>query len=380
MERRKSLNTSAQLAFKLYDAAFQALRNNYLAELVARGEMAVNQKGQPIHDLSVAQESELRARLRKLTPVMHTLMSKQSKSLAAGLYASKSGRSLSERSMYSSELKFGRRFKDNNAESTKSNAFEQVESDPGVAMVVMSVHSTDSAISHLAADGHEVLNIHDAHGTGLGTFEQTARNLNKATFQAMLEYSPAMELSDMLNRTVQGLTELLQDPTLPQEVKDSIGQAIELFEKEQGESLYNIVVQTRFNAAQADTIRLEALSQLRSIDQYALEGGNYVLTNQDRDAAQAKRAAVNGELAPQVLAALDGIYAVFPSAKPQTPATPAPAQTITQAFGPVGKSAIASDAGMVEFFRRTPDASVADVIDMLANSGKLGAVNMKDWP
>jgi hypothetical protein len=298
--QRNDFNKSAEMAFELYNAAYTGLRDAYIDELVKSGEIATNSKGQPIHDLTAQQETELRKRLSRLTPIMHTLMSKDSGSLAAGLYVSKSGRKLSTKSTYEGEIKFGSKFSDNNAASTTTRGFETIESAPGVAMAPMSTHSTDSAISHAAAHGNEVLNIHDAHGAGLGIFEQTAKNLNQATWNAMLNYSPASEMAATLSRTVVGLAQLLQQNDLPANVKQNVMKAIEKFAADNDldprNTLATVMANAKALAFKADDMRLQALAQMGSIDQYALEGGNYPVTDADRAAAGVKRAGLSDAL------------------------------------------------------------------------------------
>jgi len=63
-------------------------------------------------------------------------------------------------------------------------------------------------------------------GSGLDTFEQTARNLNQSTWDAMLRYSPASEMSEALNRVVLGLAGLIQEGKLPTAVMTTLAEAI----------------------------------------------------------------------------------------------------------------------------------------------------------
>lgn len=374
IEQRKQFNDAAQLAFNLYDAAYTGLRDAYIDELVQAGEIAVNSKGKPIHDLTAQQEAELSKRVRKLTPVMHTLMSKDSGSLAAGLYVSKSGRKLSTKSTYEGEIKFGTKFADNGASSTTTRGFETVESAPGVAMVPMSMHSTDSAISHAAADGNEVLNIHDAHGAGLGTFEQTAKNLNQATWNAMLNYSPASEIAATLSRVVVGLGTLLKSEGANPQVIENLNKV--LAESDLGMLLAN----AKNMAFAADDMRLQALGLMGSVDQYALEGGNYTVTEKDRAAAEAKRTALTQGLTAKEIEALAAISEVTGQASTAdaAPAVPAaPKATVTSLFGLIGTPAIASDTDLVEFFEGNPEASAAEVIKLLGAEGRMNAINRK---
>lgn len=374
--QRQDFNASAQLAFDLYNAAYTGIRDTYVQEQIAAGKIAVNDKDQPLHDLSQEQENELRGRLRKLTPVMHTLMSKDSGSLAGGLYASKSDRKISTKSTHESKIRFG----DNTY--TTARGMESVESEPGVAMAVLSIHSTDSAISHNAADGNEVLNIHDAHGSGLGNFAQTAQNLNKETFEAMLNYSPANEMAEMLSRTVIGLAQLVKDGSLSPEVMKNVQKTLADFAKKndlEPEAVLAVVMNNaRFMANKADRMKLETLSQMGSVDQYALEGGNYEVTDADRAAASEKLAGLNIGLTPNEQAALDSLASALGNPVPAVaPARtePKPAATVTDAFGPVGQSAIPSDPDLVAFFEANPNATAQQVLALLGQPNRLNRLN-----
>jgi hypothetical protein len=379
--QRNDFNKSAEMAFELYNAAYTGLRDAYIDELIKDKKIAVDGKKQPIHDLTAQQETELRKRLSRLTPIMHTLMSKDSGSLAAGLYVSKSGRKLSTKSTYEGEIKFGAKFADNNAASTTTRGFETIETAPGVAMAPMSAHSTDSAISHAAADGNEVLNIHDAHGAGLGIFEQTAKNLNQATWNAMLNYSPASEMAATLSRTVVGLAQLLQQNDLPANVKQNVMKAIEKFAADNDldpkNTLSTVMANAKALAYKADDMRLQALAQMGSIDQYALEGGNYPVTVADRAAAEAKRAGLSDALTAREQEALTRFAEVLGTEVEPAPVPAKPQATVTSLFGEIGAPSIESEPDLVEFFEANPEASAAQVIGLLAADGRMNAINRK---
>ena len=381
---RKDFNESADLAFKLYNAAYQGVRDAYVAELIAaeRAKPGTglafkedkNGTAIPIHDLTSGQEAELKKRVGALTPLMHTLMSQESGSLPAGLHISKTDRKLSARTTYQGEIKFGSKFADNGAASTTTRAYEMVETAPGVSMMVLSAHSADSAISHTALDGNEVLNVHDAHGTGLKDFEQTARNLNKATWNTVLNYSPANEIAQSLSRVVVGLAGFMEQGDVPAQVIANLKEVL-------GESsLAAMLAQAKELAFKADNMRLEALSLMGSVDQYALEGGNYEVTDENRAEATAKRAALSKEMTSDEAAALVQIASSLGQASTADAAAASPAPrkaTVESVFGKVGTPHIQSEGDLVSFFEANPQASAGEVIKLLAAPGRLNAINRK---
>lgn len=371
IKQRKQFNEAAQLSFELYNAVHAGLREEMIAKLVKSGDIAVNAKtGRPLHDLTAAQEGELRKRLAKMAPVIHTAMSKESGSLKAGLYAAKSARKLSTKNTYEGEVKFATKFPDG-TKSTTTRGYETVESSPGVAMLVMSIHSTDSKISHSAAAKGEVLNVHDAHGAGLTTFEQTARNLNRATWESMLDYSPAAEMQAALSRTVVGLADLITEGTLPASVMEKLTGVInKLAGKRKGDAevapenlLITVMEDMKATAFQADTIKLGALAQMQSIDQYALQGGNYEVTDGDREAVAKRQAELSHVLSPKETKAIARISTVLQGLQKGEPETNIEDDVLPtpNPFGELGTPVLPSDPGVVAIFEGSPRTSAGHV-------------------
>lgn len=391
MEQRKSLNEAAGLSFALYDAVYQGYRQQFLVEMVQRTKdgrtdgIALNGAGRPIRDLTRAEERELQKKVAAVLPIMQTLMAKDSNNLKAGLLMAKTDRKLSDQAMYSNTVQFGSPFADNQAFSVSTHGYEVGQAAPGVAIAPMSIHSTDSAISHYAAEGNEVLNVHDAHGSGLGNFTRTARNLNQATWNAMLNYSPASEMFAALERTVLGLDAVLQRSDVPDLVKQNLADAINKLAVKQNVSgdgfITSMVINSKFAAAQADKIKLEALAQMSSVDQYALEGGNYAVTVEDRAAAQAKLAEVNSSLAADTKAAVERIEQALESRlikSEKTAPVVNPGDPLWQNPALVqGKAQVASDPAIVELFEKNPKTTAGAVMDALMESGQLSPINQK---
>lgn len=391
MEQRKAMNTAAGLSFALYDAVYQGYRQQFLAEMVQRTKdgrsdgIPINGAGKPIRDLTKAEEREVQKKVADVLPILQTLMAKDSNNLKAGLLMAKSDRKLSDDPLYANSVQFGNPFYDNQAFSLTTHGYTTNPASPGVAMAPMSIHSTDSAISHYAAEGNEVLNVHDAHGSGLGNFTRTARNLNQATWNAMLNYSPASEMFAALERTVLGLDAVLQRSDVPDLVKQNLADAINKLAVKQNVSgdgfITSMMVNSKFAAAQADRIKLEALAQMGSVDQYALEGGNYAVTAEDRAVAQAKLAEVNGSISADTQAAMERVEQALesrliksektaPVVNPGDPLWQNPA--LAQ-----GKAQVASDPAMVGLFEKNPKTTVGAVMDALMESGQLSPINQK---
>ena len=314
IEQRRSFNISAQLSFDLYNAIYTGLREDRINQLVKEGKIPTNKTtGKPMHDLTRAQESALRKEIQSVMPIMHTAFSQKSGDLSGGILASKSASKISEDPLYQNQVKFGKPFPDGPS-SVKVAGMERSETAPGVAMAPMSVHSLDSYISHMAAMKSEVLNIHDAHGAGLANFQQAAINLNQSTWNAMMEYSPASQMADMLERVITGVAGLLDSGRLNEATQAQLQQVMANYAKQLKVSP-KAVLDVQMHAAKdlayrADDMKLQALELMGSVDQYALQGGNYQVTEEDRVAASNKRKNLSqniGNPAQAALATLSGL-------------------------------------------------------------------------
>ena len=314
MDGRKTYNDAAQAAFQLYEAARNALTETYMTELMDNGEMDFTvSKGVrvPNHDLNGEQRAELVKRLKPVTPILETLFSQESGQLDAGLAISKSSRKLSTAPEYRGVAHFGKPTT-TGSKSRATAGYERTLTAPGVAMLPMGTHSTDSAISHNAVMGNgkgatQVLNVHDAHGTGLQHFTRTAQNLNKATYEAMMMYSPASQMVESLERVINGMNELMQDEATAKVIGPHLKAAIaELAKKQPKEGkdtpLENILTDMVNAAAQADRIKFETLATMGAVDQYALQGGQYVVTEENRAEAAERAKHIRKDVGAELLA------------------------------------------------------------------------------
>lgn len=295
--QRTQFNQTAQLTFALYNAAYTGMREQMIADLVAKGEMAVNKTtGKPIHDLTNAQEKQLRKQLEALTPIAHTPMSKSSDELKAGVLVAKSDRKLSTSSIYQNTVKFGQPFADNGSKSSSVHGFEVTPTSPGVAMAPVLMHSADSAVSVRANPDGKAINVHDAQGAGVGGILATAKAMNAATWDTMLNYSPAAEITAALLRTVHGLDTLLQSGTVPEGVITSLASALVDFAAKQEVSPEGVLHLTaelaQGMAHRADSMKLDTMAIMQAVNQYAMEGGAYPVTDENRASAASLRSAL----------------------------------------------------------------------------------------
>ncbi len=387
---RDTINTTGNAAFSLYDVAYQGIRQNVIKELIESGDITVGnaKTPNPLHDLTADQEKLIEDRIAQLNPEVLTYMAKLSKnSEGAGLHISKSSRKLSQEGMYQNTSRFGTALPDTVDENGNTTAggfqlanaaYQRIREMPGVAMVPMMVHSLDSAISHLALMGRQVLNVHDAHGTGLKGFIETAHALNKATWKAVLNYSPAAEMRDSFKNTLMGMDTLLQSKENTEVVIQELRNRLTKMANDQAEwidgekvpmplhQVLTAVASDMYNTAyKSDKTKYETMAQLQYVDQYALEGGQYEVTDADRAEAQALLDGMGKNTVPHsVWNAIDRINEVVLGVKTNTANSP---------YGELGKSSIASDMDLVHVFEDQPLQKSGDIAKLIMD--KLSPAN-----
>ena len=372
LKRSKLVTQTANLAYGLYEAVYTASRDAMVEELgIPRT------KAGPIHDLSKAQEAELAERLKDILPAMHTAMSKDEGNISSGILLAKKGRKQNNSAAYKVEVTFGSKLK-NNASQLTSSGRSVVQEDPGVIAISGTTHALDSAISLDAQRTNHVVNNHDAVGAGINTLATSADSLNKSTWTRTLNYSPLNEAHDALMRVVQGIVAMDQRGELTPEIQVAIKEMLQKLAKKNRvskvESLLDTTVFGIFNEAlAANKVKFGAMSQWAVIDQYAMDGGSYTVTKEDRKEANDRFNALSIVRLPADLAALDDFAAlifgawagVVRDAPVAQPADAPKKETLTSVFGPLGTPKIAPDADLVAFFEANPEASFKRVLQGL---------------
>lgn len=326
LNRRDTVNQSAQLAFDLYNAAKEALTENAMAN---SADVARDSKGNALTGLTRQQEQAIEKQLKGMEPVLQTAMSLESGKLSSGMHMSKTQRQLDASEQYGSEV-----FIDGTVPTIQPDGsiatpkraevsgMRTVQISPGVAPFITSIHSTDSAIASGAYTQMNALNVHDALIVGLENVEKVGQALNKQTFDAMLNYSAPSEMVATLERTLSGIPALLADeniaPLLQPKLKALLA---ERAQKKRG-SIETALGAIRFVAESADTDKLNMLNEMRAVSQYATDGGSYIVTEADRAAVAEKLEKVGqyDQAAADIAASIDDLVNAAPLvAKPSAP-------------------------------------------------------------
>jgi len=291
---KDAITTGSNLAFNIYNATYQ-----YLRDMIG-------------DSITFEQEEAIRERIKGMLPTVATQFSKESDNGADARIPmmGKRNRRESRRPGYRSVLRFKPfQLEDGTSLSTMTTyGYENLDDSPSVSMVAMPTHSLDSRTSHGAVKGTEALNIHDADLTGVGRIVDQAHRLNTNLWNALLEYSPVREVANGLMRTIQAIPVVVAsmtkeeadayismlaahlkqpDPSRKANSKDAYAQIVESMT-----ALYGY-------AAQADTQKLGFMANMAYLSQYAYEGGALEVTDAMRQAASAKLMTVDKAFTPE---------------------------------------------------------------------------------
>lgn len=406
IDRKNGLNSTAQSTYGIFEALYEGMRQHHVEELIQKNEIPLNKKGERIGDLSKKQEKSFKQSMRNLLPVIHSVSSKRDKNLKNGMMMAKVRRKQNRDPSYATKVDFGTKLGNGKTSLANFGITKKLES-PGVAMGSATTHSADSFISHMTQIERDVLNVHDAVGDGVLGLKDSARLMNMHTWQALMEYSPLAEAHASLERMVIGLANMVADseisPQALQNVQEYLVAAAKDHETTAAKVLELMVTISKGNAAAADKKKYGFLGQLASVDQYAFNGGSYLVTDKDRAEALAKKEAVSAELSAELTAALKtlenimdmkpGDVVVTPTANvldeevaetpdedetPEGDVTPdGEVETSVDPLGEVGESVIESEPALVEFFAKNPNVYARRVIgglrSMLSSNPELMA-------
>lgn len=318
--RRNVINQTAQLSFDLYNAVREGV-----TEFVegTSAEVARNNAGEAIRTLTKEQLTQVDALMGDMAPILQTAMSQASGQREAGMYMAKSQRKLDSSLPYEQEVAFGDMVNTIAPDgqmmgigSSKVSSTRTEDIDPGVMPFITSIHSSDSAIASAVYGQMEALNVHDALGVDLNNVAKVGQELNKATFNTLMEYSSPSSMGKMLEEVLAGASKVMQDPALAALIQPKLrAKMVQRKEKKRG-SIAEQLTAIRETARQADTDKLTMMAELKAIGQYATEGGSYMVTDADRAAAATKLSELGNNIDPgsdAVAAMLDTAASIDPA-------------------------------------------------------------------
>ncbi len=393
--QRQEVNIAAQLTHEIYDSVETSLRDDFINEQMDAGNIPfriVKGEREPLHALTNPQINTIQNKIKDIAPFVHTYMSTQGDKITDGVYMSKRDQRLSDKAFAKNKSNFGTGVKGTSVFSKKAkrnieqqsisvSSNETISTSPGVRTVPVLTHSSEvaSLLGSLSKD-LEQLNIFDAVGAGVDGVQPAAGSINKSLWNVLLNYSPATEVYNSMTRSIKGYSNLIEAGTMPPAALDKLVLALEgiASKNEEGATfgpgmLLQLVQNMKSTAFKADDIKLDTMSQMTSVDQYALEGGNYNVTETDRAAAVAKRTELTKEVDGETIKAINIIEDALSEQlkkkdiefKPANEEDPAVKPVKKSPFGDLGVSTVASDPELVEIFEKRPETNAKSVIALL---------------
>lgn len=390
---RDRLNYVAQTTYSLHEAVYSGMRAAYVNLLASKGELPTDRNGKVIGDLNADQEAVFAAQLKNVEPIIQTAFSKQSGDTNGGLRAAKRKTKRNPDPAYEARVYFTKKQALGEG-SVGTSGLSPMSESPGVAMGSATTHSFDSWTSHSVQAEMDVLNVHDAIGTGVLKLRDGAALINQKLFEGLIEYSPAEEAYQSLSNVVAGIADLAQANALSQEALDNLQKVLFKISKDmettKGDALQSLLSYAKQAAYDANTMKLNVLAKITYVDQYAFEGGNYKVTKQDRDLIAERLAEQTMDLSAQDAVSLKALNKLAQTKKvpdSKTLAVPAQAQVqeesfedgdefdvvdeaastkpVSSAFGALGTPVIAADKGLVLFFEQNQETTAGRVIQEL---------------
>lgn len=415
--RRNVINQTAQLSFDLFNAVREGVTEFVEANspevpkgMVYKTDPTTGKKVgnlEPIRTLTKPQQAQVNELMGDMAPILQTALSTASNQPDAGIMLAKSQKTMDSSAAYEQEVAFGEMVNTiapdgsmNGIGSTRLSSSRTTDVDPGVMSFIVSIHGLDSFNASSVYKDMDALNVHDALGVDLNNVAKVGQELNKATFEGMLLYSSATAMSNTLDKVLAGASKVMQNPELAALIQPKLREKmVARAEKKRG-SISEQLTAIRETAKQADTDKLEMLSNMQAIGQYATDGGSYLVSNADRAKAQTKLGEVGSTFdaaAVAVAAKLDtdasiesATYVAGKKAElsNQSVTTLAPATSLntlasleqTPAIAQVIDSMVSGNRTLADALQTLPEYQAAEVINAVNNAsgeklsvwGKLG--------
>lgn len=368
---RANINQAGNNAWALYHIAYDHLLNLRTKELAEQGLIPTDSQGRPLQEPSAEVIAEIREQLKPLEPIVRTPMAKRNNETAAGLWLGKNTNRLAtpDDVPYIQRVAIGDPLPGRKANSRlEARGNVTTAEAPGVSPMIMLIHSLESAITEGTYEAFDTLHIFDAEGFKLSDTTEGAKSLNKNTYRMSADYSVGIEVFNTYSQVMQAFEELSKTYPELQEAKAK-------YQKEAKTNFATALKNLEISALRSEVGKQLFLSRLKSVDQFALEDGQYDVTDHERavtrrraEKLQARLDALMGRTTADTTAPEESRTEAAPaSVEERVPEAPAgrkyPADT---PWGRVGDPIQASDESLVNFFESTPNPTPRQLLTEVA--------------
>jgi len=398
-ESTRTYNQLASTLNSIYENIYVVKRQEFIQELIAKEKAKpgtgmpyglgkvdpntgkpIKDKETPLRDLTTKEEEELAKRLAPVFPIVQTLLSRESNQPNAGLRIASITEDLKLNPLYRTATKFKNVITSSDSSlwgkhSLVTQSFTETFEDPGVAMLPLLIHSLDSYISHTTQKDMELLNVHDSVVGGLNTIAEASEKINKVTFNALLKFSPMGEMYHSLENMITGLSLLKDRNELTPEILSKLGKEGSFVKK---------LMNTHAAVREADTAKLNAMLKWVSVNQYALTGGAYTVTEEDTKAVEKALEATKEPINPLILQRardLDKLFKAKDTQDNKPKADNAPILPPSNTYSTHDIFNAIDTNGVSPTFRDHLSKILTDIVERLHGSfGTLTEAMMKDTP
>lgn len=343
---RNTLNKAINAGFLLSNKTLEILKQKEIESLIKEDKLPSRTVSQgkeqgkvvPKSDMTREQQEAFLKKNIELAALVHTPMSLEEGNLNAGILMGKGEMVTSQDPLYENKVSIKNPIKNSlNKLSNKVSSLSMTyrETAPGVSAMALLTHSTDAAAMFGALGKYkQALNIHDQISGGVKDITGMALAINKSVAEALLTYSPMREVMVSNLRILDAVDRLytVNNPSgevqlTKEEYKNIL---LDVLKGVVSKKRFNEIVKEsngdlRFIAAelvdhfngwllkskQADTVRLEMLSNLGSVDQYPMEKGNWIVSEDYRARAKKQLDELNDfykNLEDQLKESFDALY------------------------------------------------------------------------
>lgn len=376
--RRDNLNGAVQVAFNMYHEAFKDIAKAEIDRLMDEGVISFDTdksgKRIPQHDLNTKQLSALKEKMKAILPLTHTSFSQITGDSSYGKMMSKSSIGSGTEVFHNVEVYMGEKVTGASGKLVSKlpgNSRVITESDIGVGGVAALIHALDSDIMHSVLN--DSFNGHDEIASSVNNVESNAQAINKSLWDRVIEFSPLTSAFNTLENTVLNILPLVKDGSISSETLKSFEKFFrkqlpkEIRPKIPTSALVRVVLeQVAEQAYKARSVTLEAMAQMGSVDQYTWEGGEHLVSPEERANAQTLldvHIAKGSGLSAETLAVADELSKLINGNKPSVKAEVV--QPTTSVFGKLGSPTLTTNEALVALFNKSPSMKVGDLISHL---------------
>lgn len=319
LDARAELNKASNLAYGLYEAAFNHEVDQLLDAKQRNGEIPTRTQGKEFR-LQYLTQNDLDAVAKKLTalrPIAHTAMSSSEATTKAGLFMGKEGQrgtANSDDKAFQQSTNFSHPIDKNNPDGVERDTHTKSlstsgrmpgNSAPGVAIPISLIHGLESYIAMRTRGEFSSLHLHDAQGFGLNDILKGAQALNRHTLEGMINYSMPTAIADGLATTLEAFLPYLQEnPQLVSKLDTIWEKALRpsFLDKQinySASDLLSIFDDFRqgieVDALNSERAKLNFLKTVTVVDQFTLDGGQFKMDAKHLQMIEDRLAKINAK-------------------------------------------------------------------------------------